>query len=559
MSSSENKRALVWLSVAVVFFLAVLWWKGDSIFGNDTPKPGPNGKTKNGPANVGKKKGEPKPFKPYRSADKNAKKYAIKVVDDKTGKPLEGARVVLFTQQAKCLAEEMTDAKGSVEARPRTGNVHAVAAFHKDYSIQAEILKSESFELRLTPVRYMNLTITNLGPAQKEFHKTSNGAVTYKFARTFNPFAAKPDYIRFKMYEHMGLRESKFPFTANPVKIPKYLVGVNAKVRFVTAPSLPNHLDSTGLRSQEPTVTKAPTTESTPTDSAANLETFSIVAPPLIPGALIVHHKRAPGQDGILMLNVSFLDRAKLSADWGALISATKNPSTYEESDGNVTFKVYELQRTVAHLKLLHFQEGTRETISCNPVEVDGLTEVTLSPLNRGKVSIDLTGERAEGETANIIFFDEFHEPAYKLRKYTKGKETTHFTDVPPITHRIFAHDTKFASGIHEIRLKPGEHRRLKIEMKPACKVTVLVNRTPEPDSVIVIDKTTGNSQSYPAFLWDRFFLSAIVKEKNLSLTGHRTEFFLAQGAYEFGVKRGGVVTKKAVVLDAATKLVRIE
>lgn len=573
MSSTENKRALVWLGVAIVFFLAVLWWKRDSLFGEDQPNPdihdkstanGTEGGTANGTeggTEGGTARNKPQDrFKPIRSEDPNAPKFAVKVIDDTTGKPIDGARVALFTVQAKVLADERTDATGTVEARPTAGNIHATAAWHKDYAIAATVAKNGPVEIRLTPVQFANINVGNVGPAQREWHKTSNAGVTFKFARTFNPAIARRDYFEFKMYEHVGLREHQWPVISNPIRIPRYLAGIKARLRFHSSPSLPNHLDPHGLRDQNPPSVAAIKSESKPIEAAADAQSFDVVSPPHSPHALIAHYKRPPGQDGVLFLNVSHLDRDENSPQFGSLMSASLNLSTYEESDGNVTFKVYDLPDTVVSLKLMHFPKGQpREIISCNPVTIDGLTEATLSIYQAASLTVKLTGQRADGEKASIAFLDDRFESTIGLNQIIPAEQSGRWAKIKPTTHRFAVRDSKFASGLHQMTLKPGEDRELSVEMKPGCKVTLVVDDRVPADAIIIHDKTTGNTRTYMQMFWQRSFTMKSMKDGKLHIMSLGHSLFLAQGPYEFGVKRGTVIKKTTVVLDAATKLIRLD
>jgi hypothetical protein len=95
--------------------------------------------------------------------------------------------------------------------------------------------------------------------------------------------------------------------------------------------------------------------------------------------------------------------------------------------------------------------------------------------------------------------------------------------------------------------------------MKPGCKVTLVVDDKIPADEIAIQDKTTGSTQTFSQSYWERFFTMKGTKDGKLQLMPLRHTLYLAQGAYVFEVRRGDVVKKTEVVLDAATKLIRLE
>ena len=170
-----------------------------------------------------------------------------------------------------------------------------------------------------------------------------------------------------------------------------------------------------------------------------------------------------------------------------------------------------------------------------------------------------MTGPRAAGESATISVLDDRFEPENELSKHVADKELARWEKLKPTRHWMVVQDSKFASGLIQVDMQPGEDRKLPIEMRPGCRVTLLVDDRVPVDAIIFRDPATGCTHRVVRNHWDRFFALSGAGGKELVFAPQRHTLYLGQGKYEFGVERGKVITMTEAVLDAPTQRVQLK
>ena len=90
---------------------------------------------------------------------------------------------------------------------------------------------------------------------------------------------------------------------------------------------------------------------------------------PKSPHSLILHYTRKPDQNGAVMLHLGYIEKDTSSPACGSLRYFKTDYSTFEERDGRMTFKVFELHKDTFRPTLLFFEKGKKKTLTMTVVK----------------------------------------------------------------------------------------------------------------------------------------------------------------------------------------------
>ena len=560
MTSSQSKGGLIWLLAAAVFLTVVLWFKREEIFGAGGASNGDA--EKSAKPGVAPPKWKPAELKLGESPDPNAPEIELSVVDDETGKPIGGARVVMMTRQGTVLSSDLTGENGTVVTRPTRTSVHGAAAWHADYQIGSVVSQEKEIEVRLKPLSHLQVDFES--ETNAEWRTTSVTRLIFKFDRTINPFKAGSDYLAFRLHEHLGLRDREWNIQGTSARIPKYLTA-SSQILLRDEQRLPNHLDQSGMRS--PNLAEdlsGKTTQTDPKKLPASMAAVSLDPMPKSPHRLILHYPRKPDQKGIVMLHLGYVEKDVTSPNRGSLLYFKTDYSTFEERDGRATFKVYELHKNTFHPTLLFFEKGNKKTLECNPIRVDGRVEATLTAYAPGKLTVTVSGaevrpSKTEPRRESVWLFEDDFVIAEHPADEKPGR-TFEYGNIPPGRYQIFARGEDRVSPIVTVDLAPGQHKKLELPTSPVCKVTLVLRRDNLCEAVTIRNVETGTERTLLRELWSLQLHGddsdpEVIKFR--SMQHHRLD--LPFGSYVVQAKRGNSVSETTVVLDAATKDVSVK
>lgn len=540
MASSDTTRALFWLVLAAAFLGGVTWWKYDDLIGKK-PQPTP-----------------PVPsFKRIRGeADGPKTEITVRTPDDK---PAEGARVCLLSRQGAVIADDITGADGKVVLISTQPSFYSVAAWHPDHEIVAIHHSEGPAEIKLKPLTYLSVTLGPDSEAQRRWRKTDEGTFQLKVNRTFNPLAGKPEFMRFKMYDHLGMRDKEWRAEGTTTKIPRPCPSPSM-LSYSARQTLDDNLDRSGRMNRTP-----PPGRSGKTIKAkaveVNAETeIALQVDPQGEHSLTAHYTRREGETGVIMLHLSALERKLGAPNYGELTNVLSDYSTYEDVDGRITFQVFDLPATPMRPTLIHFgADGTRQFIRCNPVAIQGATEAKLERLQLCNLTIEVEGDpEPTGLKRTVLLLDDHLEPVVHHDSTSAGRTYT-WNNLYPLTYYVSGRSGDYAIPQQVLQLKPGENQTVKLTMKRAGAVNLLAKRGAVPAGMSIKNEEGVEYLIVPGTMIRHCAVK--ISNNDALMSGLRNELFLPYGSYEITPMDRWARKSKTIkfTVDAPVKTIRLE
>lgn len=508
----------------------------------------------------------------------------ICVVEDSTGRACP-ATVLFLGRWGKYLDRCKTDDRGQLLIPESDHQPYGVVAFSPRHQIRGAVLRGGEVTLRLATLTYVRVTVMAEQREVREILAACDRILDYTLARHYNPILAGPDFLEHKAFHVLGLHEHRVPMADLMVDLPRY-IEVPGTLRFQA-----KHLaqrryckwpDARGALAARDAKPKAVVLLSSTKQLAMGL-TDTVLRPRISKHVLVARYHPTGTRSVYTMLSLRLPSGSSLPLR-----------CMFSQNSSGMTFRIHDLRKGTFIPTLVFVEGDTPWALECEPVKVDGHTEVVLRPRVTVELTIEVRGDqRASKEpspTREVMVRDQFRTPFRSLRLnrvktvscdptttevilFDKNMRRLHYQPVidgtgkqyrfarlPPAEYRVLVRAPNRVGKLRTLDLREPAERRATVDLLPVCRLDftwAIENRARAWLELLVRDLATGEVLRLGRQNTETLRTGRDKVSQRLSGRGHLLD--LPYGTYAIELVRRGANWRTTVVLDSPVKTIEVE